>query len=53
MQFNFVATSNQVAIGLWKKLGYEFVGRLPKAFNHPEKGYIDAPVSYKWLIPDG
>jgi len=25
------------------------VGRLPKAFNHPEKGLVDALVMYKWL----
>jgi len=53
MQFNFVATSNQNAIRLWNKLGYKTVGRLPKAFNHPEKGYIDALVLFKWLIPGG
>ncbi len=52
MQFSFVAASNQGAIRLWNKLGYETVGRLPKAFNHPEKGYIDALVMFKWLVPD-
>jgi ribosomal protein S18 acetylase RimI-like enzyme len=52
MQFNFVAASNQGAIRLWNNLGYETVGRLPKAFNHPEKGYIDALVMFKWLVPD-
>lgn len=49
MQFNFVASSNQDAIQLWNKLGFETVGRLPKAFNHPSMGYIDALVMYKWL----
>jgi len=49
MQFNFVASSNEGAIRLWDKLGFETVGRLPKAFNHPTKGYIDALVMYKWL----
>ena len=49
MQFNFVASSNEGAIKLWSKLGFETVGRLPKAFNHPENGYIDALVMYKWL----
>jgi len=51
MQFNFVASSNEGAVRLWKKLGFEIVGRLPKAFNHPRKGYIDAFVMYKWLEP--
>lgn len=49
MQFNFVASSNEGAVRLWTKLGFETVGLLPKAFNHPSKGYIDALVMYKWL----
>jgi len=51
MQFNFVASSNKGAVRLWRKLGYEIVGRLPRAFNHPRKGYVDALVMYKWLEP--
>ncbi|KQT42635.1 MULTISPECIES: GNAT family N-acetyltransferase [unclassified Methylophilus] len=49
MQFNFVASSNEGAVRLWTKLGFETVGRLPKAFRHPSKGYVDALVMYKWL----
>lgn len=49
MQFNFVASGNEGAIRLWTKLGIETVGTLPKAFNHPSKGYVDALVMYKWL----
>jgi L-amino acid N-acyltransferase YncA len=49
MQFNFVASSNEGAVRLWGKLGFETVGRLPRAFNHPTKGFVDALVMYKWL----
>ncbi len=49
MQFNFVASSNQGAIRLCNRLGFATVGRLPKAFNHPTRGYVDALVMYKWL----
>jgi L-amino acid N-acyltransferase YncA len=49
MQFNFVASSNEGAVRLWGKLGFNTVGNLPKAFNHPTKGYVDALVMYKWL----
>lgn len=49
MQFNFVASSNEGAIRLWQKMGFETVGRLPRAFSHPTRGYIDALVMYKWL----
>ena len=49
MQFNFVASSNEAAVGLWKKLGFDVVGTLPRAFNHPTLGLVDAFVMYKWL----
>ena len=49
MQFNFVAGNNIIAIKLWQKLGFDTVGNLPKAFNHPKVGFIDALVMYKWL----
>ncbi len=53
MQYNFVAASNEGAIRLWLKLGFEKVGCLPKAFNHPKHGYVDALIMYKWLVaPD-
>jgi ribosomal protein S18 acetylase RimI-like enzyme len=51
MQFNFVISTNQAAIRLWSKLGFDTVGCLPKAFNHPKQGYVDALVMYKWLSP--
>ncbi|MEM8776391.1 MAG: N-acetyltransferase [Pseudomonadota bacterium] len=49
MQFNFVLTSNEGAIRLWMRLGYETVGRLPRVFRHPEQGLVDALVMFKWL----
>jgi L-amino acid N-acyltransferase YncA len=49
MQFNFVASSNAGAVRLWTSLGFATVGRLPRAFRHPEAGYVDALVMYKWL----
>lgn len=49
MQFNLVVSTNEVALHLWSKLGFERVGRLPKAFLHAGKGYVDAFVMYKWL----
>ena len=49
MQFNFVAATNSGAIRLWHKLGYETVGMLPNAFNHPKEGLVNALVMYNWL----
>ena len=49
MQFNFVVSINEGAVRLWHKLGFETVGRLPKACHHPTQGYVDALIMYKWL----
>jgi L-amino acid N-acyltransferase YncA len=49
MQFNFVISTNERAVRLWKSLGFEIVGRLPEAFLHPTAGYVDAYVMYRML----
>lgn len=49
MQYNFVVSTNETAVKLWEKCGFAIVGRLPKAFNHKEKGFVDAYVMYQWL----
>jgi len=50
MQYNFVVASNGRAVTTWDKAGFETVGRLPKAFRHPEFGYVDALVMWKDLL---
>lgn len=49
MQFNFVVSTNERAVKLWSSLGFEIVGRLPRAFEHPEVGFVDALVMYLQL----
>jgi RimJ/RimL family protein N-acetyltransferase len=49
MQYNLVVSTNEDAVHLWKKMGFEVAGRLPKAFKHPRLGYVDALVMYQWL----
>jgi ribosomal protein S18 acetylase RimI-like enzyme len=49
MQFNLVISTNERALRLWQSLGFEIVGRLPEAFDHPEHGYVDACVMYRLL----
>ena len=49
MQFNFVVSTNQRAIDLWRRCGFEVVGRLPGAFLHPWLGFVDALVMYRDL----
>jgi len=49
MQYNLVVSTNEGAITLWKKMGFEIVGTLPRAFNHGQMGLVDAYVMYQWL----
>ena len=49
MQFNFVVSTNERAIKLWTSLGFDIVGRLPLAFEHPAQGFVDALVMYRQI----
>lgn len=49
MQFNFVVSTNESAIRLWKQLGFEITGTLAGAFQHPNNGYVDAHIMYRPL----
>ena len=49
MQFNLVVETNAASVYLWNKLGFSVVGRLPGAFQHPQKGFVDAFIMYKLL----
>jgi ribosomal protein S18 acetylase RimI-like enzyme len=49
MQFNFVVSTNERAVRLWQRFGFEVVGRLPQVFEHPKVGFVDAYVMYRKL----
>jgi ribosomal protein S18 acetylase RimI-like enzyme len=49
MQFNFVVASNARAIALWRRFGFDIVGRLPGAFRHPTLGLVDALLMFRKL----
>lgn len=51
MQFNSVVATNEVAVRLWKRLGFEIIGTLPNAYRHGKLGFVDCYVMYKWLVP--
>lgn len=48
MQFNFVISTNTPAVALWN-LGFEIIGRLPQASEHPTLGCVDAQVMFRAL----
>jgi L-amino acid N-acyltransferase YncA len=47
MQFNFVVSTNESAVKLWQELGMRIVGTLPRAFRHPQRGYVDVYVMFQ------
>lgn len=49
MQYNFVIATNTRAVSLWQRYGFEIVGTLPEAYDHPRLGYVDALVMFKTL----
>lgn len=49
MQFNYVVSSNHVAVRLWQRHGFEIVGRVPGAFRHATLGLTDVFVMHRLL----
>ena len=49
MQFNFVVSTNESAVHLWRDLGFKIVGTLPAAFRHPQRGLVDVYVMHRSL----
>jgi ribosomal protein S18 acetylase RimI-like enzyme len=49
MQFNAVVATNEAAIRVWLKHGFEIVGRIPEGFRHAARGWTDLLILYKRL----
>lgn len=49
MQFNFVVSTNERAVALWQRMGFQIVGTLPKVFRHRTLGLVDAYVMHREL----
>lgn len=49
MQFNNVVSTNEVALKLWKKLGFHIIGTIPNAYRHADLGYVESFIMYKRL----
>ena len=52
MQFNAVVATNEAAIRLWERAGFDTVGRVPGAFRHPVHGDVDTLIMFKSLTED-
>jgi L-amino acid N-acyltransferase YncA len=49
MQYNLVVSSNERAVRLWESFGFQTLGRIPEAFQHPRLGFVDALVMFRKL----
>lgn len=49
MQFNAVVETNTGAVALWRSLGFEVVGTVPAAFDHPRHGPVGLHVMHRSL----
>jgi L-amino acid N-acyltransferase YncA len=49
MQFNAVVETNETAVRLYRRLGFEVIGTTPEGFRHPAKGYVGLHIMYRTL----
>ena len=49
IQFNIVVSTNESAVNLWKKFGFEIIGTTPKGFRHKTLGFVDTYIMFKSL----
>jgi len=49
IQFNAVVESNHPAVHLWQSLGFQIIGTVPGAFDHPEDGLVGLHVMFRPL----
>lgn len=49
MQFNMVIKSNEAAVKLWQKVGFQIIGEIPEAFQHKQLGLTNAYIMYRKL----
>jgi GNAT superfamily N-acetyltransferase len=49
IQFNAVVEVNEAAVHLWESLGWEVIGTVPEAFDHPDHGLVGLHVMYRHL----
>ncbi|WED29597.1 GNAT family N-acetyltransferase [Vibrio sp. DW001] len=49
MQFNSVVSTNEIAVNLWKKIGFSIIGIIPHAYRHKRLGYVDSYIMHRKL----
>jgi GNAT superfamily N-acetyltransferase len=49
MQFNAVVETNEAAVHLWQELGFQIIGTVPEAFDHPSHGLVGLHIMHRRL----
>lgn len=49
MQFNFVVSTNSIAVKLWESLGFKIIGTMPKGYQHAKHGLVDVYIMHRFL----
>lgn len=47
MQFNFVVSTNEKAVKLWKDLGFRVIGTVPGGYHFQRRRYDDAYIMFR------
>lgn len=47
IQFNFVVSTNTIAVKLWQKLGFRIIGTTPRGFRHQDLGLVDTFIMFQ------
>ncbi len=50
IQFNFVVSTNTVAVKLWQSLGFDIIATIPQGYHRKREEYVDAYVMFKSLV---
>ncbi len=49
IQFNYVVSTNHVAVKLWQSLGFQIIGTVPQGFQHKGLGLVDVYIMHRFL----
>ena len=49
MQFNYVVSTNERAVKLWQRFGFQIIGVIPKGFRHARLGNVDVYIMHQHL----
>jgi ribosomal protein S18 acetylase RimI-like enzyme len=49
MQYNFVVSTNTIAVKLWQSLGFRIIATIPEGYHRQGKEFVDAYIMFREL----